>query len=57
MKKALSIIIAAAMVLTGCFAGISPVSAAVPKVNPDNVVKPGDKKRKKPTRKAKLSFC
>ena len=47
MKKALSIIIAAAMVLTGCFVGISPVSAAVPKVNPDNVVKPGDKKKEK----------
>lgn len=47
MKKALSIIIAAAMALTGCFIGTSPVSAAVSKVKPDNVARPGDKKQEK----------
>ena len=47
MKKALSIIIAAAMVLTGCFAGTLPASAAVSKVDPSNVVKPGEKKQEK----------
>lgn len=47
MKKALSIIIAAAMVLTGCFVGTLPVSAAVTQVDPGNVVKPGDKKQEK----------
>ena len=47
MKKALSIIIAAAMVLTGCFVGTLPASAAVTQVDPGNVVKPGDKKQEK----------
>lgn len=37
MRKILSIIIAAAMIVTGCLSGVTPVSAAVRAVTPSNV--------------------